>query len=405
MKVIGCVGLAVICSVCFVINSSAAQQPSPFHAPGPPLLEKPSAKETLEDLLTRSRQALQQKNVRLAAAALQQAISVYPRDARGYIALAELQIDQKQYKEAEQAARSITLLNENSPAGYLLLAEAQTELKQYSEARQNVKRVVQMDPLFLPARLQLGRIALREKDYDAAETAFRDALGFAPDSLDIHSSLGDVYEQQNRHDAAVLEYDAALAILDALPAGKLRQFDAVRKQLIMSRASSLAGMKRYDEAENQMRTLLVSSSKEAPLHSTLAQVLDTAGKHLEAIKEYRIALSLSPNDAISWGNLGWSQYNAALYDEAVQSSLQALKLDRELTYVRFNLGLIYALQHHWDLARTEYSEAIKFAAPSELEAGIGDLRDALKRQPGSVELTKALDLLSTAEERSLASLE
>ncbi|HZP81207.1 MAG TPA: tetratricopeptide repeat protein, partial [Chthonomonadaceae bacterium] len=136
--------------------------------------------------------------------------------------------------------------------------------------------------------------------------------------------------------------------------------------------------------------------------SSLAQVLDSAGKHDEAIATYRAAIQLAPDDPILWGNLGWAQYNAARYDEAVQSSRKALQLDPKLAYVRFNLGLIASVRDRWNEAKREYDQALALASASDIHAGVGDVRDALTKQPKVRALRQALDYLSKAERKALS---
>ena len=67
--------------------------------------------------------------------------------------------------------------------------------------------------------------------------------------------------------------------------------------------------------------------------------------------DIRKAIAANPKAATVWGNLGWTQFGMGKYEEAIISSHKALELDSKLAYVKFNLGLIYAVQNDWEKAK------------------------------------------------------
>ena len=101
-----------------------------------------------------------------------------------------------------------------------------------------------------------------------------------------------------------------------------------------------------------------------------------------------------------WGNLGWAQYNAGKFEDAIKSSRKALTYDSKLAYVRLNLGLLYAVQNRWSDAQKEYKEAVTVSAPVDIHSGMNDVREALKKQPNVGALKQALDFLATAERKA-----
>jgi tetratricopeptide (TPR) repeat protein len=385
-------------------GSAKGDAKSPPAAPGKtaasPQTPTP-ALPTQKELLAKAAQMLKDNKPNEAAKLYRQAIVLYPNAYEPYDRLARIEVELKGYDEAALAARKATELNtaneQELMQEYYILASALTELGRYDEAKSAAERSVELAPREPDYRFLLGDIAMRAKDYAAAETEYLNALGVAPDSYRAHAGLGDVYEQLGRHQSALQEYQAASRAAD----GDSQANADIKQQLLLSQATALAGLKRNDEAEKLARSVLAKSPDNPALHSALGQVLDSTGKHDEAISEYKIALAKTPGDAILWGNLGWAQYNAEKYDDAIQSSRKALEIDPKQSYVRFNLGLIYAVRNQWRESQKEYDAAIAGAAEADIRAGIGDLQDASEKKPDVVAIRQAIQLLTTADRKSL----
>ena len=378
-------------------GAAKGETKSPPTTPAAPTVSLPSQKE----LLGKAAQLLKDNKPADAAKMYRQAITLYPTAFEPYDRLARVALELKNYDEAALAARKATELNAANPPEllqeYYILASALTELGRYDEARTAAGRCVELSPREPDYRLLLGDIAMRAKDYTGGEAHYLNALGVAPDSYRAHAGLGDVYEQQGRHQSALQEYEAALRATE----GDSQINDDVKQQLLLSRANSLAGLKRYAEAEKIARDLLAKSPSNPMFLASLAQVLDAAGKHDEAISEYRAAIAKSDKDATLWGNLGWAQYNAEKYDDAIQSCHKALELDPKQSYVRFNLGLIYAVRNQWREAEKEYQSAISGAAEPDIRAGINDLQDATEKRPSVTAIRQAIDFLTAADHKAL----
>jgi hypothetical protein len=55
------------------------------------------------------------------------------------------------------------------------------------------------------------------------------------------------------------------------------------------------------------------------------------------------------------------------------------------------------VQGDWAASKKEYDAAVAVADAHDLSAGIGDVKDALKKQPNSVALKEALRYLQSAK--------
>ena len=323
------------------------------------------------------------------AAAYRKAIELNPTFPDFYAGLATFYGLGKHYDEAAKAFEGAIQLNPKFPGYYAGLGSSYLEAEKYDEAGHAYQRAIELKPDDLALRLSLADVNLRARDYGQARTALMEALGFAPDSGAVHNALGNLDEQENMHTDALEEFETSLRINPADISASI------------GKATTLAGLKRLPEAEQLLRGLIAKAPKEPSLLSSLAQAMDTGGKHLEAISEYQAAIILAPIDPYLWGNLGWAQYNAKQYDESIKSGRKALLLESKLPYVKFNLGLTFAVQDRWNEAEKEYKEALKISLPGDIRSGISDVRDAISRLPKVKSLKQSLDFLTVSEWKAL----
>ena len=151
--------------------------------------------------------------------------------------------------------------------------------------------------------------------------------------------------------------------------------------------------KEYGKAVPAAEFLVKAAPSDLDARSALAIAYDGIERRDDAIREYQRILDVNAANPLIWGNLGWTQYNAGKYSDALASSKKALAIDSSLAYVRFNLGLIYAVLGDSANSKKEYAEALKKCLPPELKAGIDDLKDALHKKPNSSTVKEALQQL------------
>ncbi len=319
------------------------------------------------------------------------ALKINPKDIAAQDGLGRGYMGAKKYADASKAFQAALDLNPTNPRSFALLSAALEADDKPKRARGVLDRAIELNPNIVGLRIQYADTYSTEKDYDSAEKAYRQALGYAPDDPSLHLKLADTYEQLGRHTLALMEYDAVT--------NATSQAEYLRASSL-GRSGSLAGLRRFQEAEAIMRDMLAKNAKDADAHSGLAQVFEAADKRDEAITEYRAALAISPENPITWGNLGWTQYGAGKYDEAVTSSRKALGLDPKLVYVHFNLGLIYAVQNKWMEARMEYEAGLRDAKGIDVQSGLTDIEKALGKQSANSALRSAWDLLSKSKHNS-----
>ena len=98
-----------------------------------------------------------------------------------------------------------------------------------------------------------------------------------------------------------------------------------------------------------------------------------------------------------WGSLGWYQYEAGQFPQAIQSDQKALDAERAQGWVRYNMGLCYAAQGNRPAATASYAAALLHSAEPDRKAALDDLKAALVRQPRSPALLQAQQQLQVAQ--------
>lgn len=79
------------------------------------------------------------------------------------------------------------------------------------------------------------------------------------------------------------------------------------------------------------------------------------GKTAAAIPELQTATRLLPTNAAAWNYLGVAYHRAGQWTNATDAYSRALRFDRELIEVRFNLGCLWLEQNKLDEAKAEFT--------------------------------------------------
>jgi len=121
-----------------------------------------------------------------------------PDDLAGYLGLAELWLEQKQWQEFEKALGRIQQLTSDEQTVPLLQARALLAQQSFNETRAIILPMIDKYPRSLPWRVLLSHTYLQEgKDWQAAEAALRQVLSLDPDHAEARHNL-DVFLRENR---------------------------------------------------------------------------------------------------------------------------------------------------------------------------------------------------------------
>ncbi len=129
----------------------------------------------------------------------------------------------------------------------------------------------------------LARLQLQKGDYASVEKTIA-AMQKLPQSADRAAVLrAKVFAKQGEHDKAVAEYDR---LISSAAEGSFRQREAM-----LAKAESLAGQKKYGDAETLVRNVIKAAPPEdvqtqSAAYNTLGDCLRAAGRPKEALDAY-----------------------------------------------------------------------------------------------------------------------
>jgi tetratricopeptide (TPR) repeat protein len=348
--------------------------------PAPALAQQSRA----EDITKLAYEALQAGKLADAEAGFRSALQRNVRDIAACVGLAQTLLKMQRPREAVEMQRKAVDLNPTSMDLRLGLAALLEQTGQVPEAVAETRRAVTLAPND-PRPLVALSEALRQsgRTHEALPVCIR-ALGLAPDVPAVHQEMAAIAEAQEDWDRAASHYEAMVRLQPGL------------RQARLSHLNALNSGHRYEAARSIAGAMLTGAPDDLDVRMALASALEGLELRKEAIAEYGRILQAAPTLAVAWGNLGWTQYGAGMLDDAAASSRKALELDPDLSYARFNLGLILACRGDWQQAETEYRLAIDRGTPADIKAGITDIEAALVRKPDDATLKRALELLRTA---------
>jgi len=166
--------------------------------------------------------------------------------------------------------------------------------------------------------LEKGKQLQREKKYTEALNQFKQVIAQDVDSFEAYRAIAQIFYEQNQLEASVQFFHQALR---TCPKNK-------HDQLMLANDLLQLGIKFFEQKKGEQavaifKTILQINEKIAAVHHNLAFTLaERLGRHEEAMKHYRRALELNPDDpetrfcfslsCLATGNLdeGWEQYKA-----------------------------------------------------------------------------------------------
>jgi tetratricopeptide (TPR) repeat protein len=117
-------------------------------------------------------------------------------------------------------------------------------------------------------------------------------------------------------------------------------------------AMALMALKKYEEAEGEVRLALRLRPGYFDARSNLGSVLESLRRYEEAAAEYRKAIQLKPKSSGGWMSLGSALRNLRRFDDAKDACRRAIELSPDSPMERYNLGVV-----HLDLCEIDHAIA------------------------------------------------
>lgn len=163
-----------------------------------------------------------------------------------------------------------------------------------------------------------------------------------------------------------------------------RDLDNARKSVATKTAGGTTALSELNEVRDQ---LVVS--------------LATEGKFERAVQIGKDIVKSEPGRATSWGNLAWCQFKATDFNGALESSRRGLAINPDLAFIRFNLGLMYAVREDAVNAELNYQKAIQIAKKDEIKTALSDIDQQITLGGNTPVLQKVRQILNNAIESSM----
>jgi tetratricopeptide (TPR) repeat protein len=243
-----------------------------------------------------------------------------------------------------------------------------------------------LDPTATGARVNLGITLEKSGDWKAAAEVYRE--GAKADPTNVAAALNVARMLTNGSDHAA----ASAALVIALEA------NADNVDLLNAYASTLRGEKKFKEAADQARKVILRDQKNPEALKNLALIYADDGKLTLAETFFMETLKLTPKDASIYVNLGLIASRRDKPQVALYQFEEALKLDPKNSAAHLNIGAISLGFRDYGRAETSLQASIDNGLGGNCSAlaALGYSYEGLQKAKEAVEqFGKVLELCPT----------
>jgi len=317
-----------------------------------------------------------------------QLVQASPNRPEFFVDLCVAEFKAKQYRDVIEHAGAALKLNPNLPVASLLLGASYLEIGQHTNAVAPLEKALAAMPKDRNARLMLAEALSGAARYEEALQQFHSAAEVLPDSSRVWYGMGQVYDalaervcrdtqnrfpdsayswaltgdsdlRERRFGSAYAAYRRSLAKGPVLPgvhtelarvytetghpdwAAKEQSLEITAPKAPENSGEPAASYSRCKTNRNladesYARLSQLAPSVESHLHA--AKVLDAAGRHREAVAEWRNGLQLAPQNIQAQLGLAWSLYLLRDYDPVLPILAHLLEIQPDSGDMEFLYG-------------------------------------------------------------------
>lgn len=295
-------------------------------------LSLPVTQNNLPQFLLKANELRQQKDIPGALAIIKNCLSQFPQDPNVQCLWAVIQMDQKNYSEAEKAINTAIALSPNHSDYYYVLGQLQRQTQHLIEAESAFLQCIKLNPSHEKAQFQLGSLYENQKRYPESIQKFNKVISINPSNAKAYYNLGVIYHMQNKLDEAIENYE------------KANQLIPDELMLLSNYGAALTMDKQLLKAIPHFERALSLSPDYIPAMSNLAGTYIELEEFKKAETLLRRSLKLDPRLPANWRNLTLCRQYELLNDPdlvtILELTVEKVSTDDQIQY-DFALGKIY----------------------------------------------------------------
>jgi tetratricopeptide (TPR) repeat protein len=257
----------------------------------------------------------------------------------------------------ETFRKMLTLGDENAVRGYQQIIDTYRETKQWQQATDAAKEAVQKLPNDRSLKMVYAAQLADMGKGDAGLQLVKALLKGAPDDREVYVTLAQMYSRLRRWPEAEEALDKAEQ-LSTKPDDK--------EYVYFLRGSTYERQKKYEQAEEMFRKVLVNDPQNATALNYLGYMLADRGTKLdEALNFIRKAVDLEPANGAYLDSLGWAYFKLGKYELAEDNLIKASQHIGTDPTVQDHLGDLYQktgrlklAAAHWERALAEWNKTV-----------------------------------------------
>lgn len=234
----------------------------------------------------------------------------------------------------------------------------------YAAAREVVGLIPPSSPYYEQAQIEIAASLAAEDRVSEAIALMRKAARADRAAEEARLTLAGLYAGQGRHAEAVAAASEAIALLKPEPPEDAWRF-------FVGRAASLIEVKRWPEAEEDLKRAVAIAPEEPTTLNYLGYSWAERGENLEeAFTLIEKAVALAPNSGAIIDSLGWAHYQLGRYDEALPHLEKAASLEPADPTITDHLGDVYARLGRKVEAEFQWRRALELKPGEPMRAAI-----------------------------------
>jgi tetratricopeptide (TPR) repeat protein len=253
--------------------------------------------------------------------------------------------------------KMLALGEDSSKRGYQQIIDTYREAKQWPQATEAAREAAQKLPKDRDLKMVYASQLADAGDPEAGLQQVKSLLKGTADDREVYVALSQMYSRLKRWTEAEQALDKA---------EQLSNNEEDKEYVNFLRGADYERQKKYDQAEDMFRKVLVANPQNATALNYLGYMLADRGVKLdEALNFIKKAVDLDPANGAYLDSLGWAYFKLGRYELAEDSLIKASQRIGTDPTVQDHLGDLYQktgrlklAAAHWERALQEWNKTV-----------------------------------------------